>query len=387
MAVFLTSSFSQDVVLHPTLTINPRTIRLKYINDTLLQPVSVMCTSGVSNVGQLESLSKLTLSRKKDSGIQDLAEVTDTQKSAVAKGPAISEPSKYRLPSTVPADIRTAAISFSVILQKGEADCEDAGEYICTMIYTASGSSTTKENEAREIIEIAPTEFNVTRDPADEPLRVGLKLELTCTAVIGTLSFVIGQPESRLVWVYRNRDSANQNQYNILEQELVLTRGIDVAVKCSKRQTVYLTVTVDSTRDSLRDYFCVVERFFAAGTKPSHVGGSHNNISLPSYETPKAEGIGIGGFIGIGVAALAFLVGSAFGIVWVLRRNKKRSVRKTEIEGRKSQIEMRRQSIASIIVEKKKTMADAESSVAESSVAESSVAESSVAGSQSVLPH
>ena len=77
----------------------------------------------------------------------------------------------------------------TLILNQGQADCRDAGEYICTMIYVAKGGSKSETTSTSDMIDIAPTEFNVTRVPAKVPIKVGMKLQLSCTAVIGTRHF------------------------------------------------------------------------------------------------------------------------------------------------------------------------------------------------------
>ena len=61
-------------------------------------------------------------------------------------------------------------------------------------------------------------------------------------------------------------------------------------VSCSRRESVYLNLTVEEIRDSLRDYICVVKRYTAFGGGVSYVGGSKNNVSLPSFERPEKKG-------------------------------------------------------------------------------------------------
>ena len=374
VAAFLTSVSSQDV--EPTITINPRTMRLVNINDTLSQPVSIMCTTGVNNIGKIETLKTLKLTRDTATVQQEeLLELGENQNTVVRKGPVANNARRFQVPAAVAENILTSAVSFTLILQRQGADCQDAGEYTCTMVFVPKGGSNPKTSSRHDVIDVAPTEFNVTREPKDKPITVGMKLKLTCIAVIGTVTF--GYKESELIWVYRNRDSANQNQYNRLEEGLVVKKGVSEAVVCSERHTVYLTLTVDENRDSLRDYFCVVKRQLAFGADVMFVGGNKNNISLPSFEVVQPKGIGIGVFIGAGLGGLGFLIGLIFGSVWCYRRTKKKSVRKQEIEQRKSQIEVRRRSIASLIVEKKQSVAEIEPSAAESSVVESSVADGS----------
>ena len=384
VAAFLTSVSSQDL-LKPTITIIPRTMRLVMITDKLPQAVSIMCTTGTKNIGKIQSLQLLKLSRKLPSKKEEeLMELGENQNTIVSKSP-VKGSGKYTVPAAIVENIQTSAVSMTLILNQKQADCRDAGEYICTMIYVGKGGSKSETTSTSDVIDIAPTEFNVTRVPAKVPIKVGMKLQLSCTAVIGTVTF--GFTRSQLVWVYRNRQSAIQNQYNPLEDDLMMKFGWSKNVSCSRRESVYLNLTVEKIRDSLRDYICVVKRYTAFGGGVSYVGGSKNNVSLPSFEVPEKKGLGIAGFIGIGVAGLAMLLGAIFGAIWMVRRNKKKAQRKAEIERRKSQIEERRKSIASIIMQKKQSNAgvanDVESSVADTS---SAAPESSVADGSSVAP-
>lgn len=355
------------------------------ITDKLPQAVSIMCTTGTKNIGEIKSLQLLQLSRKLPSKQEEvLLELGENQNTVDAKRP-VRGSQKYTVPAAIVSNIQTSAVSVTLILNQGQADCRDAGEYICTMIYVAKGGSKSETTSTSDMIDIAPTEFNVTRVPMKVPIKVGMKLQLSCIAVIGTVTF--GFTRSQLVWVYRNRQSAIQNQYSPLEDDLRMKFGWSKNVSCSKRESVYLNLTVEEIRDSLRDYICVVKRYTAFGGGVSYIGGSKNNVSLPSFEVSQKRGIGIAGFIGIGVAGLAMLLGAVFGAIWLVRRNKKKAERKVEIERRKSQIEERRKSIASIILQKKQSNAgvanDAESSVVETS---SAAPESTVTDESSVAP-
>ncbi|KAL8606251.1 hypothetical protein ACOMHN_012883 [Nucella lapillus] len=377
--------------LLPVITITPKTLKLKSLNANHNRVVVVRCSTGISNVGKVASIKTLRISFKgEDPSAADENTILATEQDRKAKLQdsflnARDDKDKYSVGGSLLGAQGTSEITLSI----RKANCDDAGRYRCTMNYVPkTGKGGADEWSVDGFIDVAPFSFNVSRFPNTLPIKVGDTFTLSCTAVVGTLANDQLVKKSQLQWVYRSRESAIENVYSELEQTLQKQTQFRVIekVRCSERQIVTMKLTVHEARDSLRDYFCVASRF-KDGNRISYVGGGLNtNVSMPSYEKAKKTDLGVGGFVGIGLGSLALLAGTTFGMIWCLRRKKKKEARLKEIEGRKSLIDTRRKSITTMVEKRKSIVPDGESTKAESSVAESSVAESSVAESSAVEP-
>ncbi|ESO93804.1 hypothetical protein LOTGIDRAFT_228571 [Lottia gigantea] len=229
-------------------------------------------------------------------------------------GPGLTSP-KYTVSGSLTA-IDTVSTSFlQIIIQ--DPNCNDKGEYVCTVTGGNSGGSLTPKKQTNVTVQENPSSLGINVVPSKSEYKSNDSISMTCNGNVGN-------PAKTWQWQTRRFPASIQwNRYT--DSSDIVTDDVSPPIggSCSYRQQTVLNYRVKAQDDGL-EIRCILdntEEFsqnFTINVSGQNNGGGDGNPEENKGDEPSDAGM----IAGIVIAVIVVIVIIVIVIVVVVRRKK-----------------------------------------------------------------